>query len=119
MQLSDIDLTSLAKIHGTGNVPKPSVYHNDQYFYKVIHEVSKYTRTSLGYYVLDGLDFKWAGQEQMAIDAVGLLSDKIAPAFKEFIYDREICCGYITHRGQWLGEETLSSTEYIKLLDLY
>ena len=115
MTLNDIDFNTLTEYPAFGNSPKPSVYCDDQYYYKIIHNVSKYARTSLSYYLLNGLDFIWAGMDRMSVDRVGLITKTSCPAFKEFIYDGNVCCGYITHRGTKL-DASEPNIQYIKFV---
>lgn len=116
MNLSDINFQSLNKIESFGNSPKPVIYNDENFYYKLIHSISLNSRTSLGYYMLDGLNFIWLGNDKLASDRVGLINYNIVPAFKEFIYDDNICCGYIMHKGTPLSGRRLSKAEYIEYL---
>jgi len=117
MNLHNLDFEKLTKENRYGNVPKSIIYHDEKFYYKIIHDIDPYFRTSMAYYVIDGLDFLWSGNETMTINKVGLLDDEICPAFYDFIFDNNICCGYITHRGTSIvSNNNLTNIAYLKFV---
>jgi hypothetical protein len=116
MILKSINFLQLKKIQNYGNSPKPTIYYDDKFYYKIINNISCDHRTSLGYYILDGLDWKWLGMNEMSIKHTNLITKETIPAFHEFIYDGDICCGYSTHRGEPMKVYNSNTFEYMKFL---
>jgi len=115
MILENINLSHLKKIENVGNNLKATLYYDNNFYYKIINNISYYSRTSLGYYILDGLNLQWLGMKEMSIYHTGLIAQETVPAFHEFIYDNGICCGYSTYRGK-LVDQNLKSTNQVKFL---
>lgn len=116
MLLQDIDLSALRKYERFDNAPKPALYSSDEFYYKIIHNISPYSRSSPGYYILDGLNLVWAGCNDIAANGIGLITAESVPAFKDFIYDGDMCCGYVMHRGQPLAGHNMTREEYVRYL---
>jgi len=113
MDLRDINFESLHKLERKIHSDTYELFYNDDYYFKIIPEFSLYYKTSLAYYTLDGLDHIWMGDDQLAVQKVGLIDEKLIPAFRDYIYADKVCIGYSTYKGTHL--KNLEDTDNLKL----